>query len=326
MSLPELRKIAENASKDAFTIERIHWHKGVNANLLYFPEVLTPLYHCQSYKSLLDEDDRKYYNHLYAQYVSEQFIFLEDRFLCRVVEGLLPWSLSISWDLKRCLEIFLAEEVKHTEMFRRLNKICNPDRYSQNDFHFLELKNYEERLISLMAKFPRHINYWIWVALLFEEKTIDYFSHYRMQNRDQKSAQLDPLHYQVHQFHMLDEARHVQIDEHLLNLIFNQAGQIMRRINIYLLRKTMVNYTNPRRANIRIIEELCRTRHRLKSQTTRICDEIRAQNGQSPYQLAQFSRRNFPKTFSYFDSDADIQREMMKVILTYHPQTEQISA
>lgn len=326
MSLPNLRTIAENAVKDAYGIHRIQWHKGVNNSLFFFPEVLTPLYHCSSYRNVLDEDDRRLYNQLFAQYVSEQFIFLEDRFLCRVVEGLLPWAGNVSWDLKKCLEIFLEEEVKHTEMFRRLNKICNSDRYSQNDFYFLKLKSYEDKLISAMAKFPRTINYWIWVALLFEEKTIDYFSHYRSQQRDSLAAKLDPLHYQVHQFHMLDEARHVQIDEHLLKYIFEKAGPLVKQVNIALLTKTLSNYTSPKRANIRIIEELCRTHPRLRSQVVRLSDEVRAQSGQSPYQMAQFSRKNFPKTFSYFDNDPAIQRAMQQVILTYTPPEEKIPA
>lgn len=326
MTLPELRTIAENAQKDAYSIDRIQWHKNVDHSQFFFPEVLTPLYHCSSYRTILEEDDRRFYNQLYAQYVSEQFIFLEDRFLCRVVEGLLPWAGKVSWDLKKCLEIFLEEEIKHTEMFRRLNKICNPERYENDDFYFLRLKKYEDRLINAMAKAPKLLNYWIWIALLFEEKTIDCFSHYRSQQRDPRSAKLDPLHYQVHQFHMLDEARHVQIDEHLLRYIFDRSNPLVRQFNITLLRKTMANYTNPKRANILIVEELCKAHPRLRSQVNRLSDEVRAQKGESPYQMAQYSRRNFPKTFSYFDSHVDIQRAMQQVILTYYPQEEKESA
>lgn len=326
MSLPELSTIAENATKHAYSIEKIAWHKGVNSELFFFPESLTALYHCPSYKSVLDEDDRRAYNQLFAQYVSEQFIFLEDRFLCKVVEGLLPWSVGVSSDLKRCLEIFLEEEVKHTEMFRRLNRMCNPDRYSQNDYFFLRLKKYEDRLVKMMASMPRHLNFWIWVALLFEEKTIDYFSHYRSQQRDEGMKKLDPLHYQVHQFHMLDEARHVQIDEHLLRYIFEKSNPLVRNLNIMLLRQTMKNYTSPKRANIFIIEDLCQSRRHLRAQVERLSNEVRLQKGQSPYQLAQYSRRNFPKTFSYFDSYTDVSEAMQEVIQTYSPKDLKQSA
>ncbi|MEY4065424.1 MAG: hypothetical protein RIR26_1632 [Pseudomonadota bacterium] len=322
MTLPDLRTIAENARKDSYNIDRIQWHKGVNKGLHFFPEILTPLFHCPSYKSVLDEDDRRLYNQLYAQYVSEQFIFLEDRFLCRVVEKLLPWASGVSWDLRNCLEIFLAEEVKHTEMFRRLLKNCNPERYSHTDFHFLKLEKYEEKIINTMSQFPRVLNYWIWVAMLFEEKTIDYFTHYRSQIRNDTAPKLDHLHYQVHQFHMLDEARHVQIDEHLLRYIFDKSNSILRNLNISLLRKMMKNYTNPRRANIAIVEELCVLHPRLRSQLHRLSSEVRSQNGESSYQMAQFSRSNFPKTFSYFDDYKDIRSAMQAVILTYKPSEE----
>lgn len=326
MSLPDLKTICENSLKQAYDINKILWHRGCDKSLHFFPEVLTPLYHCASYRNVLDEDDRRAYNQLFAQYVSEQFIFLEDRFLCRVVENLLPWSVGISVDLKRCLEIFLEEEIKHTEMFQRLNRICSPQRYSVSDYYFLRLQKHEERLLKLMAALPRQLNFWIWIALLFEEKTIDYFSHYRIQQRDQQGPKLDPLHYQVHQFHMLDEARHVQIDEHLLKYIFDKSNPLIRSMNVMLLRQTMKSYTSPKRANILIIEDLCKSRKHLRNQVEKLSDDVRSQKGRSPYQLAQYSRRNFPKTFGYFDSYSDISDAMQHVIQTYSPDAMKKSA
>jgi hypothetical protein len=326
MNLPDLKTIGDAALKHSYDINKILWHRGVDRSLYFFPEVLTPLYHCASYRNVLDEDDRKAYNQLFAQYVSEQFIFLEDRFLCKVVESLLPWSVGVSVDLKRCLEIFLEEEVKHTEMFRRLNRICSPERYGVKDYYFLRLKKHEDRLLKMMAALPRQLNFWIWIALIFEEKTVDYFTHYRMQQRDGQSGKLDPLHYQVHQYHMLDEARHVQIDEHLLKYIFDNSNSIVRTMNVLLLRQSMRNYTTPKRANVCIIEELCNSRRHLRNQVEKLSAEVRSQKGRSPYQMAQFSRRNFPKTFSYFDSYPDISSAMQNVILTYSPEEIKKSA
>jgi len=319
MVLPDLKSIAKNAVKDSYSLDRIQWYKGVDPSLHHFPEVLTPLFHCASYQQILDDEDRLIYNQLFAQYVCEQFVFLEDRFLCRVVEKLIPWAGQVSWDLKSCLEIFLDEEVKHTEMFRRLARASAPERYTASDFYFLKIRAHEEALIRLMAKYPRALHFWIFVALLFEEKTIDYFSHYRMQQRSETHPQLDPLHSQVHKFHMMDEARHVQIDEHLLLFIFNRSAPALKFFNIQILKRMMTNYTNPKRANINIIHELCKIQPRLRTHQDHMCDEIRKQNGQSPYQLAQFSRKNFPKTFSYFDRDSQLSRAMRSVIMTYQP-------
>lgn len=319
MTLPELKTIAQNAKRDCYSLDRIPWHKGVDPQAHHFPHVLTPLYHCNSYSHILEDHERQLYNQIFAQYVCEQFIFLEDRFLCRVLERLLPWATRVSWDLKTCLEIFLDEEVKHTEMFRRLAKMSNPERYERSDFYFLKLRKYEDSIIQLMATFPEILNFWIFVALLFEEKTIDYYTHYRFQQRSPASPILDTLHYQVHKFHMMDEARHVQIDEHLLIHLFNKAPAALRLVNIQLLKMMMTNYTNPKRANIAIVQELCRLMPRLRTHERQICDEVRAQNGQSPYQMAQFSRHNFPKTFSYFDQNQQLSRAMRRVILTYHP-------
>lgn len=35
MSLPELNVIAENATKNAYSIDKIAWHKGVNTGLYF---------------------------------------------------------------------------------------------------------------------------------------------------------------------------------------------------------------------------------------------------------------------------------------------------
>ncbi|MEY4065032.1 MAG: hypothetical protein RIR26_1240 [Pseudomonadota bacterium] len=319
MNLPELRNIAENARKDSYDIERIHWSAGVNRELFFFPEGQSPLFYCKSYSALMNQDDRRLYNQLYAQYVSEQFVFLEDCFLCRAVDQLLPWASSISADLRDCLEIFLEEEIKHTEMFRRLLRICNPERYAKSDYYFLRIKKYEKAVIHAMTTFPRALNYWIWVALLFEEKTIDYFIQYRNYQRDAKNGKLDPLHMQVHQFHMIDEARHVQIDEHLLNYISDRASPLLRKINISLFRNMMGKYTNPTRANVDIVKELCQLRPHLREHESVLTQEVLAQNGNSPYQAVQFSRKTFPKTFSHFDSRKDLSQAMQEVIMTYQP-------
>lgn len=320
MTLPDLKSIAQNAKRDSYSLDRIQWHKGIDHTRHHFPENLTPLFHCNSYNQILEEEERLLYNQLFAQYVCEQFIFLEDRFLCRVVENLLPWAARISWDLKACLEIFLDEEVKHTEMFRRLAKASAPERYSDGDYYFLMIKKHEEALVRVMASYPLAIHFWIFVALLFEEKTIDYFTHYRIQQRNSQQPELDQLHYQVHKFHMMDEARHVQIDEHLLAFIFNQTSPLLKFLNISLLKVMMRSYTNPKRANLRIIQELCHSCPRLRTHQERMCSEIKAQNGKSPYQMAQFSRKNFPKTFSYFDRDRRLSRAMQSVIMTYEPE------
>lgn len=319
MGLPELKVIAEHARKDSYPLERINWSVGIDRSLFFFPENQTPLFHCPSYSTRLDLEDRRVYNQLYAQYVSEQFVFLEDCFLCRAVDSLLPWAARVSADLRDCLEIFLEEEVKHTEMFRRLLRICNPERYQKSDYYFLKIKKHEKAVIQTMSSFPRALNYWIWVALLFEEKTVDYFAQYRIHQRNPKNGKLDPLHQQVHQFHMIDEARHVQIDEYLLMYIFDKAPSFSRKLNIALFSEMMKNYTNPKRANIDIVEELCALRPNLLPLKEQLKQEVRAQNGDSPYQRAQFSRKTFPKTFAYFDKNADLSLKMQKVIPTYQP-------
>jgi hypothetical protein len=285
----------------------------------FFPEHLTPLSHTPTWREL-QPAERLTYNQLYGQAVNEQFIFLEDRFLVKVVGGLRTRSkLDLTPALRTALDLFHEEEVKHTEMFRRLSRITNPERYGSSDYFFLRLGKAEEAMLRFMTARPDWFVFWCWLALAFEEKTVDYYRHYQRHAREKPEAPLDPLYTSVHHHHMLDEVRHVQIDHHLVQHFYDRCGPLLRSINVKLVARTLKAYVRPRRTNLRIVEDLARKVPRLAPLLPGMKEQIKALAWSESWQNITYSRKNAPQTFALFDAYPEMHA-LKDVLLCYEPE------
>lgn len=315
-----LDTLKRRAEANAFDIEDIDWSRGVDFTRPFFPEHLTPLPHTKVWVEL-EPAERLTYNQLYGQMINEQFVFLEDRFLVRVVGGLRERSrLRLPDELVAALDVFVVEEVKHTEMFRRLARLTAPATYATSDYHFLQLGRAEDALLAFMAKRPDFFVFWVWMALAFEEKTIDYYRHYQRHQKERPDAPLDPLYSDVHRFHMLDEVRHVQIDHHLVREFYDRCGALLRQLNVRLLARTLRAYTRPRRANLRVVEELARRHPRLAPLLETFKAQLRALAACRDWQEITYSRKNAPQTFALFDAHPEMRALAGSVLFCYEPE------
>lgn len=320
MNVLPLETISKRADQNAYSIDTIDWSRGVDTSRLFFPEHLTTLSHTAVYAELTP-DERRTYNQLYAQAINEQFIFLEDRFLVRVIGGLRRRTrLQLPQDLSDALDVFVEEEVKHTEMFRRLARLSNPAVYEASDFHFLRLGRAEDALLRFMAARPDFFVFWVWMAVAFEEKTVDYYRHYQRHLKERPDAPLDPLYTEVHRFHMLDEVRHVQLDHHLIKLFYDRCGALLRSMNVKLLARTLRAYTRPRRTNMRIVEELVRRSPRLAPRLEDMKTQLRALATCREWQEITYSRKNAPQTFALFDEYPEMHALAGSVLFCYEPE------
>jgi hypothetical protein len=315
-----LDTLKKRADQNAFGIDEIDWSKGVDRTRLFFPEHLTPLSHTALWAEL-EPAERLTYNQLYGTAINEQFVFLEDRFLVRVVGGLRERTkLDLPPDLLDALDVFLEEEVKHTEMFRRLARLTDPATYEKSDFFFLKLGRAEDAMLAFMAKRPDFFVFWVWMALAFEEKTVDYYRHYQRHAKERPDAPLDPLYTDVHRYHMLDEVRHVQIDHHLVHHFYDRCGALLRGVNVKLLARTLRAYTRPRRTNMRIVEELVRRHPRLAPRLTMMKEQLRALAACRDWQEITYSRKNAPQTFALFDAYPEMHALAGDVLFCYEPE------
>lgn len=319
MNVLPLDTLMRRAEANAFDLEAIGWARGVDFTKLFFPEHLTPLYHTATYARLTPQEQLDY-NQLYGCAINEQFVFLEDRFLVQVVGGLKKRSkLDLSPELHAALDLFLEEEIKHTEMFRRLARLTAPERYAGGDFYFLRLGRAERVLLDFMARRPDFFVFWVWLALAFEEKTIDYYRHYQRHVKERPDRPIDPLYMDVHRHHMLDEVRHVQVDHHLIQAFYDRCGGLVRKLNVKLIARTLAAYTRPKRTNIRIVEELARRHPRLAPLLPDMAAQIKALAWSESWQRITYSRKNAPQTFALFDEYPEMHA-LKDVLLCYEPE------
>lgn len=319
MNVLPLETIRKRADQNAYSIDSIDWSRGPDFSRLFFPEHLTPLAHTPIYQELTP-DERRTYNQIYGTAINEQFIFLEDRFLVRIVRDLRSRTRhDLPADLVEALDLFFVEEVKHTEMFRRLARATDPERYARADFSYLRLGRLEDAMLAYMGKRPDFFVYWVWLALAFEEKTIDYYRHYQRHMKERPDAPLCPLYTEVHRFHMLDEVRHVQIDHHLIHVFYDRCGALVRKLNFALLARTLRAYTRPRRTNMRIVEELVRRCPRLAPRLDDMKAQLRGLATCREWQEITYSRKNVPQTFAMFDAYPEMHALAGSVLLCYDP-------
>lgn len=316
-NIPDLATIQRRAAQNAFELDQAAWGQGVDRERQWFPERFTPLAHCEVYQELRPEE-RRTYNQLYAQATNEQFILLEEGFLIRFAARMLATN-RLPAELQEALVGFVEEEVKHTEMFRRLNRLADPERYAKRDFSFVQVGRAEEWGLELMSRHPQLFAFWCWGALIFEEKTVDYYRQYQRHAREQADAPLDPLHEEIHRLHALDEVRHVQIDMHLIQHIYDPRGSWVRGLNSRVIRRLLGAYTRPKRAGQRLVEELCRLHPRLADRLPAMRSQLLAL-GQE-WQALTYSRKNAPQTFSMFDAYPEFH-SLSRVLLCYDPPRE----
>lgn len=317
MNVLPLDTLMKRADQNGYDIADIDWSRGVDFGKWFFPERITPLAHTPIYQELTLEE-RLAYNQLYGQATNEQFIFLEEWFLVRIIDALRKRG-GLEGQLRECIDLFVEEEVKHTEMFRRLARLTNPERYGKSDFYFLRLGRAEDAFLKFMARRPELFVFWTWVGLAFEEKTVDYFRHYQRHEKERPDAPLDPLYMEVHRYHMLDEVRHVQIDHHLIRALYDGCGKLLRTVNVKLLARTLASYTRPRRANVRVVEELARRCPRLAPRLPEMKAQIIALATSRTWQEATYSRRNAPQTFALFDEYPEMHALAGATLFCYEP-------
>lgn len=297
-TVPGLDAINDAARKNAFSIDEINWQMGVDTSRFWGPESFTHLYYCPSYQLLTDEEKR-FYNQVHACGIAEQFVFLEEILL---VDGLVSlmrrMGSQLAPNMREAMEVFVAEERKHSAMFDRLLKLAAPELYSQKRFVVHLLSKPEKLAMDLSLSQPQLFIWWVWMAIIFEEKTLDFYRKYKSAPDTER---VDPLFHAVHKFHAKDEMRHFQLDHHFLELLWDPAPSWKRWFNAHLFSKVVRSFTHPKRTVRYAIERLVAQFPRLEAHRATLLADIMSVSQQTAWQKAFYSRDALPYTFALFD-------------------------
>jgi hypothetical protein len=268
---------------------------AVDLSRLFMPERLTALYHTPGY-GLLSADQRRRYNQLQACYLHEQIIFFESVMARPILRAFarcpLPGNLAAE------LGTFMAEEEGHSEMFRALNRRCEPGVYWRGDFSFIRLAAPARIGLALWVRLARHFPFFLWVLLIQEERALFYAREFL---RD--SSELEPSVVEAQRRHLADEAGHVKWDERLLDWAWPRVGRGWRRVNAQIFGWMMREYfVTPKRSGWRVVCRLIEEYPDLGEHMGRFRAELLALGSHQEYSRLAYSREVTPRAFARFDS------------------------
>ena len=247
-----LDRINRHADEHGVAVARLRFDRPVDRTKLFTSPVLAPLAHSPIFTELTAAQQRRY-NQLVGLMQNELICFFEQEVGARVLPAVLSSSSRVSPELCASLRRFLDEEKQHTQMFRRLNRLAEPDWYRNTDYYILELRTPFLVLLRQITSRPVLLPMVFWMMLLMEERSLLMSKRYA--TADPES--IEPQFLEAYLAHAEDEVRHVQIDWHLLEAFYQSRSRWARKANARLLEAFMVGaLLKPRRANLRLVDLL----------------------------------------------------------------------
>lgn len=294
-TLDRLNKMAE---KNEYTVEDLDWTRTVSRDLLWGPESLAPLTYLPAYQRL-DKQEQRRLNQLFSMGVCEQFIWLEENILVRTLRQVLRrWPMSAA--LHTALEHFIKEELKHTEMFWRTLERASPEWYPTREFRLFNISTAQTFVLNRVLNNPGLLLVWIWTAIFFEERTVNYCQQYRRAGRSDPDS-IDPTFIDLHEYHFKDEVRHFQLDQYLLEECYNRQPRWKRRLAGRMFYQVMKSYTAPRRISLRILDILGQEFPHLKqSIVPEFLQQLPSLASNPSFHQMAFSRESVPRAMELF--------------------------
>jgi len=185
-------------------------------------------------------------------------------------------------------------------MFWRMCEKAEPSFYPERRFHLFGTSPFQKLAQRILLSQPRLFLMWIWVIILFEERTIDYCKQYRKAKKADP-ALLDENFCELHEFHLQDEGRHYQYDHHLLTWLYDPQPAWKKRLAGRMFARLMKAYTAPRRTSLRILEVLGQEFPELHERAIpALRRELPLLRTSESFHEAAFSRRVLPKSLALF--------------------------
>src|SRR5258706_10780789 len=274
----------------------------------FIPERLTPLYHIPAY-ARLSGGQRLRYNQLHASYFNEQTIFFESAMAQHILRGFIKRNLPEG--LADLLRTTIAEEGRHSQMFRELNRDCLPEHYAKGDFHFIRVPAWASACLRHCVRHPGLFPFFLWVLLIQEERALFCAKEFL------EADGLEPNFVAAQRRHLSDETGHIQGDEELLDWVWPRTSEPLRRINAHFFAWMMGEYfTTPKRSGLRVVAELVQGFPELKAHWPELRNQMLQLSTHRDFNLLSYSRIVTPKAFARFDRWPEF-RSLGKVLAGY---------
>lgn len=283
----------------------------VDQSLWFMPQILTALSYTPAYATLTPAQ-RLRYNQLHALYLNEQIIFFERSLAPNVLGYFLGQGLPAQ--IRGRVEEFRSDEERHSEMFRRLNRMCAPELYALGDFHFIRMAALPARLLGFVSRRPRAFPMLLWLMHLQEERALFFGREFL-----KCEHAIEPHFLAAQRAHLADEVSHVHCDKLLLDLVWPEASRWVRLVNIRLLAWMMKEYFGaPKRTQLNVVSALAREFPELQKRLPEIRRDLLNLRNNKNYMRTIYSRETVPDVFARFDRSPEF-RPLTRAIPGYVP-------
>lgn len=298
------------------SVEGIDWVTPIDRSRWFLCETLTPLYYTPVYGQLSLEHRRRY-NQLTGMFANELIAFLEREFLDAVLNAVRSGAPKTDeWAaLSDAVSEFRIEEQRHLLLWRRLNRLSDPERYRQTDRVFLRVPAALAALSRLAARHPVALPVVFWIQLIQEERSVEISRRCAQVPADR----IEPRYAAIYRAHLRDEIRHVRIDCHLIERFYATRPAAVRWMSAVVLRRLLAAaFLAPGRSTTQVIAALTHEHPELRLLLPRFRRELQGVSLNPDYQRMMYSRETTPITFALFDRFPEFAR-MQAVLRAYTP-------
>lgn len=294
----------------------IDWRTPIDRSRWFFCETLTPLYYTRVYRDLGPEH-RLRYNQLTAMMASEIIAFMETEFLGAALTAVQSGDgdRRMAPDLHAAVARFRDDERRHADIWQNLNRLSEPAWYRSATRRLINIPRGALMAARLVSRHPVALPVVFWIQLVQEERSLE-ISRRCMRVSPEV---MEPRYAAAYGAHLPDEARHVQIDRHLIDhfyrprsLAVRQASALLFRIIVGTLLVTPVYSTG------RVVRVLAAEYPELAPLVPRMLQGLKELRGSVEYHEMMYSRRSTPVTFALFDEFPEFH-QMRAVLRAYQP-------
>jgi len=250
-----------------------------------------PLAHAPIWNDL-SEAHRRRCGQLFAMYMNELVAYFEGTF----VAGILVAARRAGHDpadaaLAARLERFAEDERRHRRGWIALNRASDAALYGRGERCFLRMPAWLRLLTDVIVRHPDRFPLVYWIMLAVEERSM---------TLSRRTLRLGPTileeHYRaIHEEHLVDEARHVQLDRELIDRSWGAMQPRTRRWWGVLLGKILgERIVRPGASNRRIIGRLVEECPELRPLRQRMFAQLGGVHENAVYRASVFSEESTP--------------------------------
>jgi len=220
-----------------------------------------------------------------------------------------------SSDLRVAVTRFADDERRHAGIWWDLNRLSEPAWYQNARWRLINIPAGVLSAARFIARHPVTFPLVFWLQLVQEERSL------QISRRCMRLpvASIEPRYLAAYGAHLPDEARHVQIDRHLIDRYYRGRKALIRHTSAWLM-KTIVRtlLLTPVHSTARVVRILAEEYPELAPLVPRMCGQLEGLDRSREYHEMMYSRAATPVTFALFDQYPEFHA-MRQVLLAYEP-------